>query len=291
MRIAVIGSTGQLGTDLLALWGDQAVGISHEEIELSRQESVEEVLEALTADVVVNAAAYNQVDEAQREPGEAMAVNAVGPRFLARCCVARGSRLVHVSSDFVFGQDLERQVPYSETDLPGPLGHYGISKLGGELFVRSLCPRHLVVRTCGLYGHAAREDQRGGNFVETMLGLAEAGREVRVVDDQRCTPTSTVALAGAIVALVNREATGVFHATCSGSVTWCEFARAVFRLAGKEVDVAAISSDEFGALAPRPHYSVLDCSKLSQETGQVMPAWDAALKDYLDTRANTTSAA
>jgi len=289
MRIAVIGSSGQLGTDLLALWGDQAVGVSHAGIELARQDSVERALDELAVDVVVNAAAYNQVDEAEREPGDAMAVNALGPRFLARCCVARGSRLVHVSSDFVFGQDGQRQTPYTETDLPGPLGHYGISKLGGELFVRSLCPRHLVVRTCGLYGHASRESGRSGNFVETMLGLAEAGREIRVVDDQCCTPTSTVALAEAIAALVAAEATGVYHATCSGSVTWCEFARAVFRLAGKEVEVEAISSDEFGAAAPRPHYSVLDCGKLARETGQAMPAWDAALKDYLDARTDTTS--
>lgn len=284
MRIAIVGATGQLGSELLSLWGDRAVGLSRDQLDLTRPEGLEEVLESSRAELVVNAAAYNHVDRAEAESLAALEVNSQGPRQLARACARRGVKLVHVSSDFVFGTDTSRQVPYLETDPTGPLGAYGVSKLGGELFVRSGCPGHLVVRTSGLYGHAARQRDGGGNFVETMLRLADSGRPIRVVDDQRCTPTSTTVLAAAIDRLVQADCVGLYHATCTGSATWYEFARAIFGLSGREVDVEPITAAEFGAAAQRPGYSVLDCSRLTSDTGYQPPDWNTALAAYLLTR-------
>ncbi len=284
MVIAVLGATGQLGSELLELWGEAAVGLTREELDLSDPSTIEATLETIAPEVVVNAAAYNQVDKAESEPAAAMLVNAQGPRQLARWCASRGVRLVHVSTDFVFGSDTSRSEPYAESDETGPLGAYALSKLGGELYVRSGCPDHLVVRTCGLYGHAALRRAGGGNFVETMLRLESAGGPIRVVEDQRCTPTSASVLAAAIDALLESGCRGLYHATCGGSTTWCEFTREIFERSELDVEVEAITTSEFGAPAARPGYSVLDCGRLVRDTGYTPPDWDDALTEYLASR-------
>jgi len=284
MVIAVLGATGQLGSELLELWGEAAVGLTREELDLSDPSTIEATLETIAPEVVVNATAYNQVDKAESEPAAAMLVNAQGPRQLARWCASRGVRLVHVSTDFVFGSDTSRSEPYAESDETGPLGAYALSKLGGELYVRSGCPDHLVVRTCGLYGHAALRRAGGGNFVETMLRLESAGGPIRVVEDQRCTPTSASVLAAAIDALLESGCRGLYHATCGGSTTWREFAREIFERSELDVEVEAITTSEFGAPAARPGYSVLDCGRLVRDTGYTPPDWDDALTEYLASR-------
>ena len=288
MVIAVLGATGQLGSELLELWGEAAVGLTRDQLDLSDPSTIEAtldaVLESIGPDVVVNASAYNEVDRAESEPTVAVSINAQGPRHVARFCASRGIRLVHVSTDFVFGSDTSRHEPYVESDETGPLGAYALSKLGGELFVRSGCPDHLVVRTCGLYGHAALRRAGGGNFVETMLRLGSAGGPIRVVDDQRCTPTSASVLAAAIDSLIQSGCRGLYHATCGGSTTWCEFARGIFERSGRDVEVEAITTSEFGAPAARPEYSVLDCGRLIRDTGYSPPDWNEALTEYLASR-------
>ena len=141
-----------------------------------------------------------------------------------------------------------------------------------------------MVRTCGLYGHSARTREGGGNFVETMLRLGGERGTVRVVDDQHCTPTSTLALSRAIDSMMASDCRGVIHATCAGATTWWDFARAIFELAGLDVDVQPISTAEFGAAACRPGYSVLDGTRLVEETGLAMPGWREALEEYLAQR-------
>ncbi len=284
MRVAVVGSSGQLGTDLVQRLGEQAVPLTHQQVEVADLRSVRSALEAVRPDVVVNCAAYNFVDRAEDEPQAAWAVNALGPRNLAVVCSEQDAVLVHVSTDHVFGLDDGRQRPYTETDPPGPVSVYGVSKLAGEYFVRSLCPRSFVVRTCGLYGLAGTSGRGKGNFVETMLRLAREGRPVRVVNDQRCTPTSTTELAAAVVRLFQTERFGMYHVTNAGDCTWFEFACEIFRLEGLDVPVVPIRSEQFGARARRPRYSVLDCSKLSRVTGVVLSDWRAALADYLRRR-------
>jgi dTDP-4-dehydrorhamnose reductase len=276
MRFVLLGANGQLGRDLARRLRGEVLVPPREQADLTRPQGLVEALEAARPDVVVNCAAYNHVDRAESEPEAAFAVNTWGVRELARWCGQRDARLVHFSTDHVFGLDAGRTRPYRESDGPGPVGVYGLSKLAGEYLVRSLC-RHLVVRTCGLYGlHGS--GGKGTNFVETMLCLAAERRPLRVVADQLCTPTSTADLAEAVVPLVAGEATGLLHCTNAGSCSWHEFACTIFRLAGVDVTPAAIPTSEYPCAARRPAYSVLE--------GQLPPLrpWQEALADYLQQR-------
>ena len=280
MTIAVIGSHGQLGTDLMRVLGAEAIGLTHADIEITDPSSIDVSLDKNSPDIVINTAAYNLVDKAEEEPEASFAVNAFAPMHLARACASREITLVHVSTDYVFGQDSDRTTPYTENDLPCPVGVYGTSKLTGEHLVTASCPQSFVVRTCGLYGNPTSLGK--GNFVRTMLRLGQDRDELTVVDDQRCTPTSTADLATAIAALIQTDAYGLYHCTNSGDTTWCEFAQAIFEIAGLDVIVKPITSAEFGAPARRPPYSVLNCDRLTSVTGVAMPHWRDALAAYLD---------
>ena len=286
MRIALIGSNGQLGSDLLPRLqtaGHDVVPLRHADIEITDAASVETVLESKQPDLVLNTAAYNLVDKAEDEPVVAMTVNATGPQNLARLCAANGWRLMHIGTDYVFdgATDPTSARPWAELDLATPSGRYALSKWTGEQLVLAGCSRSYVVRTCGLYGLAALNGAGKGNFVETMLRLGRERNQLRVVDDQRCTPTSTADLADALVKLITTDAFGLYHATNSGSMTWCEFAREILRLAKLDVEVIPITTAEFGAKAKRPAFSVLDCSKLASVIGGPLPDWHDALARYL----------
>lgn len=282
MRVAVVGAGGQLGRALSRRLGARCVPLTHAEIEITDAASVRDALGGVKPDAVVNAAAYNLVDKAESEPQAAYAVNALGPRNLAAFCADADIPLVHVSTDYVFGQDANRSEPYRETDAPGPLSAYGVSKLAGEQFVLAASPRHAVLRTCGLYGPVPAPGR--GNFVETMLRLAGERNELTVVDDQRCTPTHVDDLAAAIEAVLNAGVGGLFHATSAGETTWHEFARTILQAAGKSTPVRAITSAEFAAAARRPAYSVLNCDRLADATGFRFPPWQDALNRYLHRR-------
>ena len=289
MRIALIGSAGQLGSDLfpcLQAAGHDVVPLRHADIEITDAANVATVLGPLRPDLVLNTAAYNMVDKAEDELDVAMSVNATGPQNLARLCAANGWRLMHISTDYVFDGAAEptEARPWTELDLTIPTGRYALSKWTGEQLVLAGCSRSFVVRTCGLYGLAALRGAGKGNFVETMLRLGRERKQLRVVDDQTCTPTSTAELADALVRLIATDAFGLYHATNSGSMTWCEFAREIFRLAKLDVEVIPITTAEFGAKAKRPAYSVLDCSKLAAVIGEPLPDWHDALARYLELR-------
>ena len=281
MRVALIGATGQLGTALQGVLTDDVVPLGHREIEITEPASIDSALSAARPECVINTAAYNLVDRAEDEPDVAYRVNALGPRHVAQWCARHDARLVHVSTDYVFGLE-DRSEPYRESDAPGPQSAYAISKLAGEYFVRAECPRHFVVRTCGLYGRASSAGK--GNFVETMLRIGRERGAVRVVDDQHCTPTFAVDLASAIARLIGAEAYGLYHASTSGGTTWCRLAREVFRLSELSVDVTPITTAEFAAKARRPGYSVLNCERLTRATGFQMPRWEDALARYLADR-------
>jgi dTDP-4-dehydrorhamnose reductase len=280
MRYAVLGALGQLGRDLCPRLAGEVIALTRERADLTRPETVRATLTELRPDVVVNCAAYNFVDRAESEPEAAFAVNAWGVRALARICNDLGCLLVHFSSDYVFGLDEGRTTPYAEHDAPGPLSVYGLSKLAGEYLVRSLCPRHVVLRTCGLYG-VWGSGGKGGNFVETMLRLASQGKPLRVVADQVCTPSYTADVAAATVALLETGRPGLYHRTNAGSCSWHDFAAAIFELAGVRADLTPITSREFGAAARRPGYSVLAAPGLPP-----LRPWREALAAYLQERQN-----
>ena len=285
MKIAVLGAAGQLGRDLcprLSALGE-VVPLSRAEIDLARPDAIAAVVADLRPDVFVNCAAYNLVDKAETEPESAFAVNAWGVRELATACRTVGAKLVHFSTDYVFGLDAARTVPFSEDDAPGPVSAYGLSKLTGEFVARAAAPGNLVIRTCGLYG-VWGSGGKGGNFVETMLRIAKQGKPLRVVNDQHCMPSYTADVAAATVQLLEHNATGLFHVTNSGTSTWYQLAAEIFRQAGLRADLTPITSAEFNAPAKRPPYSVLSTAKLTAHGVPALRPWTEALAAYLGER-------
>jgi dTDP-4-dehydrorhamnose reductase len=279
-KIAIVGAGGQLGQELAGVLPGEIVGLRRADADLTRPDSLAVVLSEIRADIIINCAAYNFVDRAEDEPDLAMAVNAGGVRALATICRDLGSVLVHFSTDYVFGADTSRRTPYTEADAPDPVSVYARSKRAGEDFVRTVCEQYFVIRTCGLYGTRG-QGGKGGNFVEAIRKRGTSGPPLRVVNDQRCTPTATADLARAVMALVGTEAYGLYHITNAGSCTWFEFAQAIVREAGLDAQVTPIASADYAAKAERPAYSVLDCSKYARLGLAPMRPWPEALRDYL----------
>jgi dTDP-4-dehydrorhamnose reductase len=283
MKYAVLGANGQLGRDLCSRLPGEVISLGREQVDLTRPETVRQVLDHLRPEAVINCAAYNYVDRAESESAAAFAVNTNGVRDLAIVCRDLDCPLVHFSTDYVFGLDENRRTPYAESDVPGPVSVYGASKIAGEYLLRSTCPKHFIVRTCGLYG-AWGSGGKGGNFVETMLRLARAGKPIRVVADQMCTPTYTVDLANAVVALLSTNRYGLYHVTNTQACSWYEFALTIFELAGVESTLTPIPSAEYAAPARRPRYSVLATSVYDGLHLSPMRPWPEALAAYLQER-------
>lgn len=282
MRIAVTGAAGQLGAELCRQLGDAAIPLNHEALDLAHGPGIITTLADLHPDVVINCAAYTQVDRAEEEPDLCRKINAAAVENLASACKVSGSLLVQISTDYVFGEPPARRRPWCENDSPSPQGVYARSKLAGER-AAARCPRHLIVRTCGLY--ARPTDARAAHFVKTMLRLGGSRPEVRVVADQHCTPTYVPHLARGILWLAGHTSghpapSGIYHVTNTGHTTWHAFAVEIFRQAGMSVKVQAISTAEYGAKAARPPYSVLDTSRYHMLGGPPMPDWRAALVEY-----------
>jgi dTDP-4-dehydrorhamnose reductase len=280
MRIGVLGAAGQLGSDLCPRLPGDVVPLSRAEIDLTRHELIPDALQALRLDVLVNCAAYNLVDRAERERESAFAVNAWGAGALAKACHLANIRMVHFSTDYVFGLDSARTTPYAESDPPGPVNVYGLSKLTGEYLVRAECPTALVIRTCGLYGLEGTGG-KGTNFVETMLRLAGEEKPIRVVNDQRCTPTFTQDLALATASLIGAGAHGLHHVTNEGSCTWHEFATELFHISGLKPNLTSIASTEHVSSVRRPGYSVLSVDRLTYAGLPGMRPWREALAAYV----------
>ena len=268
-----------LGTELVALFRREFDVTPADVAEFDMRDAAATdafVAEAKPA-VIINCAAYTDVDGAEGDPEAAFDVNASGAENVAAAAERVGARVVQVSTDYVF--DGTGDTPYAETDETRPLGVYGRSKLAGERKVAETCSDALIVRTAWLYGHA------GPNFIEKMLSLASSGRHLRVVDDQVGAPTNVRDLAGAILELIAVEATGVVNATNAGSCSWFGFAREILDLAGLEdVPIEPVTSGEFPRPAPRPGYSVLSLARLVSLTGKEPRSWQDALAEYLAER-------
>lgn len=276
MRALVIGSNGQLGTDLAELLSGRAgtamLALDLPDIDITDPQSVELVMGGFDPDLVINCAAWTAVDAAEENEDAALRVNGLGPRLLAAECRLAGAWLVHVSTDYVFSGTADS--PYAEDEAPDPRSAYGRTKLAGEDAVRELLPdSHYVVRTAWLYG------RNGQNFVKTMAGLERERETVSVVDDQRGQPTWSRDLARQIIHLTERRpAAGTYHATNAGEVTWFGLAREVFRLIGADPErVLPTTSAEFVRPAPRPAYSVLGHRRWAEVGIEPMRPWQEAL--------------
>ncbi len=280
MSVIITGCKGQLGCGLMRLL-PEAVGLSRQQLDISNDETLSRILEPLEPKVIINCAAYNQVDLAETEKEAAWAGNVIGPENLAKFARENDCQLVHISTDFVFGQSSANRVPLTESDVAVPGCVYGASKLTGENAVLKVSSDHLVIRTCGLYGSGGKT-----NFVKTMLRLASQGKSLRVVDDQICSPTSVEDLAAGVLALIDSSTKGLYHFVNEGEKSWYDFAKQVFELAKVTADLSPISSEDFGAAAKRPEYSVLDCTKYRQQTGKNIRSIDDALECYLNENRN-----
>lgn len=277
MKIVITGAKGQLGLELTKQLEIEKkykiIATDRNELNIIDINSVNEFLLNNRPDVVINCAAHTAVDLCETDIENAYKINALGPRNLAIACEKIGAKLVQVSTDYVF--DGNRMRPYREDDITCPNSIYGTSKLMGENFVRELCSKYFIVRTAWLYGE-------GNNFVRTMLKLSDTNKELNVVNDQLGSPTSTVDLAKAIIALMNTEHYGVYHGTCEGQCSWYDFAKKIFELKNIDIKVNPVTSEEFKRPAPRPAYSVLDNFMFKLVGLNSFRNWEESLKEYLD---------
>jgi len=280
MRSLLIGAIGQLGTDLRRVLGDDCVGVDWPELDVRNVGQAQALLREQRPAVVINCAAQTNVDLCEDEVESAFAVNALGALHVTRAAAEVGAALVYISTDYVFGAAGVRTTPYDENDPPGPINVYGASKLAGEHLTLAYHPRALVVRTCGLYGHAGARG-KGGNFVNTMLRLAREGKPIRVVNDQRLSPTSTVECAAKLVELIQHDAVGIYHVAAPDTCTWYEFAAAIFEEQGLPVDLRAIASDQYPMRARRPAMSALRSTRLGSVGVTSCRPWRAMLREYL----------
>jgi dTDP-4-dehydrorhamnose reductase len=279
MKIAVTGCGGQLGSELCRRLGDTALPLDLPQFNLTDRDQVGSILQHVRPTAVINTAAYTLVDRAEQEAERCWQINSVGVGHLAEACRELDCPLVQISTDYVFGLDSSRATAYREDDEPGPQGVYAASKLAGERQAAGW-QRHLIVRTCGLYGKPG-PNTPGGNFVETMLRIGRQRGHVRVVDDQHCTPSYVAHVARAILYLLEAGALGTYHVVNTGATTWYGFAAEIFRLANMNVTMEPITTAEYGAAAPRPGYSLLATSKYHALGGPAIPSWQEALAEYL----------
>ena len=283
MKVLLIGSKGQLGTEIsLLAETDPAVdlaGLDYPEVDVCDAAFLRRILDEHRPRAVINTAAFHQVDRCEKEVRRSFEVNAFGALNIARETARIKARLIHFSTDYVF-HDNPAKTPFTEDDPPDPRSVYAVSKRSGELLIAAYHPDAVVVRTCGLYG-AALPAGKQPNFVQTMLRLARSGKRIRVVDDQVCTPTWTRPLAKVVLNLLGAPITGVVHATCQGACSWFEFARAIFELEGIDADLHPVPSGEYPTPACRPPYSVLDNAGLREAGLDMLPHWREALEGYL----------
>ena len=280
MKILLTGKDGMVGWELaraLPALGEVAA-FSRAELDLANPDQIVDRVRAVKPDVIVNAAAYTAVDKAETDQQQSMLVNAAGPGFLAAEAQARGALLVHYSTDYVF--DGTKTNPYVETDPTNPLSVYGRSKLAGEQAIQAVGGRHLIFRTSWVYAN------RGRNFLLTMLKLGREKPVLRVVDDQRGAPTWAHDIAAATVAVLKHRnpESGVYHMTAGGETTWCGFAREIFRLAGIQTPVEAITTAEYPTPARRPGNSVLANGQLASAFNVRLPVWRESLERCLAER-------
>ena len=277
-KIIVTGCNGQLGRAVNLFFKENQdisfVNTDVGELDITNIDKVMELAREVQPYAIINCAAHTGVDACETEYDKAFKINAIGPRNLSIAARETGAKLMHISTDYVF--DGKGTRPYVETDATNPQGAYGSTKLAGEEFVKDFAGRYFILRTAWLYGD-------GKNFAKTMLRLSESNDKVRVVGDQFGSPTSASELTKAINALLFTENYGLFHATCEGSCSWAEFAGEVLRLAGKSTAVEAITTEEFGAPAPRPAYSILENRMFKLTTDFMFADWHEAIAEYMKT--------
>lgn len=278
MKVLITGSKGQLGSDCMSLFEKdcELVGVDLGEIDITDYADVEKIVGGVSPDVIVNCAAYTNVDSAESEREAAWQVNVEGPRNLAEAVAKRASCLVHVSTDYVF--DGKKEIPdtYTEDDEPNPTSWYGVTKLEGERAVIEASDRYMIVRPAWMYGI------HGGNFFKTMLRLAlkNPGKEIKVVDDQFGSPTWSWSLALQIKKLIEVKGQGIYHTTAKGYCTWYEAAEYFLEKMGVEHRIVPCTTEDYPTPAIRPKNSILNNARLKDDNIDMMPHWKSDIDLY-----------
>ncbi len=283
-KAVIFGSAGQLGLELTKEFrsrGYQVTALNRATVDISDFHAVENCLTQIDPAVVLNAAAYNQVDIAEAEPLAAYSANALAVRNLAIACRQMDSLLVHFSTDYVFDGTLQR--PYTEADATHPLGAYAVSKLAGELYAQAYVDP-LIIRVSGVFGPGGQNTVRG-NFVELMVRLAKTGQPIRVVEDHVASPTFAPAVASRTADLVEKRLTGVFHMAGGMPISWYNWAKMIFESAGMTPELKPTTEREYRTAARRPKFSALSNSKLDSIGIEGMPTLEFALQEYWRLRA------
>ena len=283
-KVVIFGSRGQLGVELVRSFTErsyQVVGLDRTKVDIADARSVEQTLAGEDPGIVVNAAAYNQVDVAENEPLPAFLANGLAVRNLAMACRQLDARFVHFSTDYVFDGTAGR--PYTEKDRVHPLGAYGVSKLAGELYTQAYLEKPLVIRTSGVFGPGGLRTARG-NFIELMLRLAASQRPIRVVEDHVASPTYAPLLASRTVDLVEQKQHGLFHVGGGTAISWFDYAAMIFHVAGLQPQLQATNEREYRTAARRPKYSALSNAKMEGCGIEPMPPLGTAIEMYLKAR-------
>ena len=285
MDAVVFGAGGQLGREIvreLKARGCSVLDVDRRHLNITVESEVEALLERHTPRWTINCAAYNQVDRAEAEPTQAMAVNAFAVRGIAKACTAHGSTLLHYSTDHVF--DGVDEQPYVEEDLPGPPSVYGVSKLAGEHFVRAYCDNAYVIRVAGVFGPEGAAT-RHGNFPELIYKRTSSGETLKIVDDYFATPTYAPVLASRSIDLLEKAPSGTYHIGGGETISWYEWARKIVMTAGlPENLIAAIGHKDYPTPAQRPQYASLSNAKAEAASIAPMPTLDEAAANWLELR-------
>lgn len=280
-KILLIGADGQLGTDLKKVLTDyELLCPLIDELDITQFDKVKEYIKQNFPNLIINTAAFQQIDECEKNPQKSFLVNTLAVKNLAEICKELDILLVHISTDYVFGLDEKRKTPYIEEDLPGPLNIYGLSKLAGEYCIRNTIKKYFIIRPAALFGIAGSKE-KGGNFVETILSLAKEKKEIKIKNDEFTSPTYTKELAEAIGELIKTKEYGIYHITSQGECSWYEFAKKIIELTNINADCQPVSSSNFITFVRRPCYSVLENKHLKEIGLDKMSHWEEALKKYL----------
>lgn len=284
LKVAIFGGAGQLGVELVRVFsgpGNQVLPLTRADLDITDAAQVEARLTRFDPDLVLNAAAYNMVDIAEKEPKAAFEVNGLAVRAMAQTCRQIDARFVHFSTDYVFDGTAGR--PYSEDDATHPLGAYAVSKLAGELYAQAYLDAPLIVRTSGVFGPGGLRTARG-NFIELMLRLAAGGQPIRVVEDHVASPTFAPALAEKTFELVTKGCSGVYHVGGGTPISWYRYAQLVFQQAGLQPELRATNEREYRTAARRPKFSALSNAKMEAAGVAPMPPLADAVRSYLAAR-------
>lgn len=282
LKVVVTGAKGQLGMDLMSILQNQdkyeVYGFGKQDLDITNAEQVRKTMEQINPDIIIHAAAYTNVDLAEKEPQLAFQINGLGTQNIAMAASNQKSKLIYISTDYVFsGNTL---CPYTELDTPDPIGVYGKTKLAGEEFVRAHHDRFFIIRTSWIYG------KYGNNFVKSMLRLAHEKKKISVVNDQVGCPTYTLDLINSILAIMETDKYGIYHISNSGICSWYEFARAIFEEARLSVDLTPCQTIDFPRLAHRPKYSVLNHTSIETNGFSKMRHWREALNIFMQSKSN-----